>query len=560
MNRLVTLLPLIVAAVIGYPISAIGTHGLQFAAWPSGIDTPSQWYLLGMNSLGLHFVDTYGAMAQGRSLAFPGGGNNELIWIFGPALLASMLFISGKPIGPRRAATPIYGDAQFASTAEHRRMRVGIELGIDPVTGRTVRVAAKGNLTTIAPPGSGKTSGLLLPNLAAPERFAWFGPAVVIDPKGDAYRAIGERRRSLGRQVYCLDPMSIAGGVDRWNPFKTVDPNDIIGLQAMAAALLPSPGANETRYFREAANSIIVAACLAVQRGSRPSPLRVAELLADHTAFAKALAGIDAVAARSTLALIENPPKNIMDLFSTAQQAFRWCEDPRLAEMTTESTVSLSSVCRGDADLFLTLPTESMERLAPLIRWLLAELFTTVRRNKPRERLIVFVDEAKVLGRFDEVTTAYGELPGYNASLWTFWQSRSQIAETYGEYGAASLLTNSEIVTISDPARSDPDTLDHWSRALGDFTMVEETKTITEGTKNKPGSVATGTTMRAVPLMSRDALGSLPATDLIAIVNGQHHTRHPLLIRKTQYNDPRLRGLVVDLGGRAHAAQRVIEP
>ena len=537
----------------GYPLAAISVHGLVFNTWPANVDTPMQWYTGVVHSFGLRLIEIYASMGLGQSPAFAGGGFAELIWVFGPALLLVILLTSGKPLGPRRALTPIYGDARFAAKAERRRMKAGIELGTDPDTGRTIRVAVQGNLTTVAPPGSGKSSGLLLPNLAAPEDSAWYGPAVVIDPKGDAYRAVGERRRALGRQVYCLDPMTTASGEDHWNPFDTLDPNNILHLQATAAALLPSPGANETKYFREAANEIIVAAFLAVHRGERPSPSRIAELLADQAAFAKALAGVDAVAARSTLALIESQPKNIMDLFSTAQQAFRWCEDPRLAKMTSENTVRLSAVCRGDADLFLTLPTENMERLAPLIRWLLNDLFIAVCRNKPRERLIVFIDEAKVLGRFDEVATAYGELPGYNTSLWSFWQSRAQIAETYGEHGASSLINNSEVVTISDPARADPDTLDHWSRALGDFTMVEESKTITEATKNKPGSVAIGTTMKAVALMSRDALGSLPASDLIAIVNGQRYVRHPLLIRKTRYDDPRLRGLVVDLGGRVDA-------
>lgn len=553
MRKMVSLLMSVAVIAFGYPLAAMSAHGVHFAYWPHEVENPEQWYAKILQSFGLHLLETYGLMGTGQSPAFVGGGFTELVWIFGPALLLSILLTSGKSLGPRRALTPIYGDARFATASERRRMKAGIEIGIDPDTGRTVRVAVQGNLMSVAPPGSGKSSGLLLPNLAAPEASAWFGPAVIIDPKGDAYRAVSERRRALGRLVYCLDPMAIAGGEDRWNPFDTLDPNNIIQLQATAAALLPAAGANENKYFREAANAIIVAAFLAVHREVTPSPSRVAELLADQTAFAAALKGIDAVAARSTLALIENPPRNLMDLFSTAQQALRWCEDPRLATMTSDSTVQLATICRGDADLFLTLPTETMERLAPLIRWLLNELFTTVRRNKPRERLLIFVDEAKVLGPSAEIATAYGELPSYNCSLWTYWQSRSQVVETYGEHGAASLIANSEIVTFSDPPRADPDTLDHWSRALGDFTMVEETRTVTEATKDKAGSVSTGTTMKAVPLMSRDTLGSLPATNLIAIVNGQRHVRHPLLLRKTRYDDPRLRGLVTDLGGRVDA-------
>ena len=431
--------PLLLAVLIGYPLAAVGTHGLHFAIWPEGVDTPSHWYLQTVRTFGAHPISTYSDMALNQSTSFVGGGRMELFWCFVPAMILSLLLTSGKPPGPRRALTPVYGDAQFATARERRRMRIGLELGIDPDSGRTIRIAVKGNLTTIAPPGSGKSSGLLFPNLAAPEASAWFGPAFVVDPKGDSYRAVGDRRRNLGRSVHCLDPMGLVGGRDHWNPLANLNPDNIIYLQRTAEALLPARGANETHYFREAANSIIVAAFLAAHREGRATPRRIAELLADQSAFAKALDGLNAVSAKSTLSLLQNPPKNIMDLFSTAQQGFRWCEDPRLAALTADSSFELASICEGDADLFLTLPTEDIRRLSPLIWWLLTDLFATIRRQKPRERIVVFIDEAKALGPFQEILTGYGELPGYNTSLWTFWQNRPQIVEVYGENGARDI-------------------------------------------------------------------------------------------------------------------------
>ncbi|WP_203140107.1 type IV secretory system conjugative DNA transfer family protein, partial [Escherichia coli] len=84
----------------------------------------------------------------------------------------------------------------------------------------------------------GKTSGLLIPNLAFPEPQGWGGPAVVLDPKGEVYRSVAARRRALGRRVVCLDPMKLAGGTDRWNPLQSRDPDDVLYLQSTALALL----------------------------------------------------------------------------------------------------------------------------------------------------------------------------------------------------------------------------------------------------------------------------------------------------------------------------------
>ena len=168
--------------------------------------------------------------------------------------------------------------------------------------------------------------------------------------------------------------------------------------------------------------------------------------------------------------------------------------------------------------------------------------------------MLIFIDEAKVLGRFDDIVAGYGELPGYNVSFWTFWQNRAQISALYGPHDTKNLITNSEIVTLSDPTPADPDELDLWSRALGDFTIMEENKTVTEATSDKAGNTSTSTSLKSVPLMSKEAIASLPASDLLVLVNSQRYPKRPLHIRKTRYDDPRLRQFVKDLGGTADSA------
>ena len=554
MRSVLAPIPLLIALLTGYPLAASAVHGLDLSTWPAGIDTPPIWYADLQRTYAGNLAQTYWSMFLGRSPAFVGGGQIQLAFLLLPALAAGFLLTSTRPLGPRRAVMPLYGAARFANAAERGRMRVGLELGTDPETGQTIRVALKSNLVTLAPPRTGKSSGLLIPNLVAPEREAWFGPCVVLDPKGEAYRAVVERRRALGRKVYCLDPMQIAGGADTWNPLSNMNPKRNAYLQRTADALLPTAGVGEQKFFREAAIKVIVATFLAAHRKGDATPLRIAELLADQDALAEALTGLKEVSAVSTLSMIQKQPKNIGDIFTTAQQAFTWCEDEQLSNLTSLSSFSFDEICRGEADLFITLPTEDMERLSPFLRWLLNDLFAAIRRNKPPERMLIYIDEAKVLGRFNEIVTGYGELPGRNVSFWTFWQNRSQISALYGPDDTKSIISNSEIVTLSDPTPADPDELDLWSRALGDFTIMEENKTITEATRDKAGSTSIGTSMKAVPLMSKDALASLPASDLLVLVNSQRYPKHPLQIRKTRYDDERLRQFVTDLGGTAESA------
>ena len=419
-------------------------------------------------------------------------------------------------------------------------MSRGIEFGIDRETGKTIRVAVEGNLLSIAPPRKGKTSGLIIPNLIAADKGAWSGPAVVIDPKGSAYRAVAERRRSLKKTVRCLDPMNLCGGVDQWNPLTGIIPTDTAYLQRVARTLLPSAISEENAYFQNKAVDVIVAAFLGAHFLGNATPLAVSNLLANPERLTDSLKKVTGTVADRVREFLAMDAKTRDPILSTAQQAFQWCDDERLQHLTSSSTFSLADLCKGDTDLFVTLPTEDLETLAPFLRWLLTDLFVAVRRHQVAERLIIFVDETRTLGNCRELIAAAGELPGHGASLWTFWQARSQMS-CYGPDDQATLLRSSEFVTVSDPAMIDPDERDYLSRALSDFTVLEETKATD---KTALGSrTSSSQAPRGVRLMTAEELGRLPSSDLILFPNSDRYAKRPIQMRKTRYNDPRFAGL-----------------
>ncbi len=529
--------------LLGYPLACLAEHGVDLRLWPSVAEAPAVFLQHGFTTFGVHVAQTYWAMFHGREPALSSGG-------FVQALIITLVgggvagWVSTPKLkGPQRDPNDTYGGARWPSVAERTRMRAGLEVGTDPVTGRTIRFAVKGNLVSIAPPRSGKTSGLLIPNLLAPEASAWCGPVVVIDPKGEAYTAAARRRRELGRRVICLDPKGLVGGVDTWNPLLTLDPNDILYLQRLARALLPDTMGGDGQYFQNRAADVIVAGFLAAQAEGQPTARRVSQYIADIDLFAQALQAVPADPARKTAALLDSDPKTRDPILSTAAQAFQWCDDPRLQRLTETNSLDLGALCRGEVDLFITLPTEDMRGLSPFIRWLLTELFTSVRRNRPSERLVVFIDEARVLGRFEEIVVASGELPGYNASLWSFWQDRSQLLGLYGEADARTMLATAEVVTLSDPSLVDPQEREHWSLAMGDYTLLEESRTVEQAQDGKPGRTTINKTAKPARLKSAEALSALPLTDLIVFPNSPLHPKRALQIRKTRHNDVRFDGL-----------------
>ena len=541
--------------LFAYPVAALVQHGLDPNLWPPGVIMPGDWFgAIATGNLRLP-SEAYWDALIGRSDAFSNGG-----WTYATVLMVVPLLITlVYPFLPnhstvKRDVSGVFGDARLANAAERAAMREGLELGIDPETGYAVRIGVQGTLVTIAPPRKGKTSGLLIPNLAFPEPQSWSGPAVVIDPKGEVFRAVAERRAALGRRVVCLDPLGLVNGQDRWNPLANRDPADILYLQHTALALLPeaSGGDESSAYFRNRAVDLITGAMLVALTQDKRSVAAVQELLSREDVLVSHLKALgNRPAALSALEILQADPKTKDPVKSTALQAFQWLADERLRRLVGSSTFDLAELSTGAIDLFVAVPPEYKRVLAPLLRWLLSDLFTAVRRNRPEARIMVFIDEAAALGRFDEILTAAGELPGYGASLWTLWQDRGQIVSLYGEAGADVLLNTAEVVTIFDVPAVDPDESERWSRAIGQYTAsVETLNRPTEGTGKGTSSFGP----QGAALMSKEALVTMPSSDLLVFPNSGGHARHPMRLRKTvAHTDPRFRRLITPVApvGRA---------
>ncbi|MCJ2005525.1 type IV secretory system conjugative DNA transfer family protein [Methylobacterium sp. J-092] len=484
---------------------------------------------------------TYTNMMLGRSEGLPGGGRVALAGIVTGAAVAIVIVLMSGKLVPLRHRSKRYGDAKWAAPQDLARMRKGLELGIDPETGGAVRIQVEGNLVTIAPPRSGKTSGLILPNLILPEPDAWAGPVVVVDPKGDVVRAVRRRREALGRKVRCIDPVGIAQGADRWNPLLKRDAGDVLYLQSMARALLPDrvQSSDGGEFFKDRAVSVVVAALSVSIREGRHDVIEAADLLRDPDRLRAALQGRTDAAARDAIGVLDSSDDRSRGaILSTAAQVFSWALDERMQQVVTDHTFELSDLCRGDTDVFIVLPADDRRKIiAPFVRWLLADTFAAVRAERVSERIVTIIDEAAVLGPFDAILRGVGELPGYGMSLWTFWQTRSQMIELYERTGADTILGTAEALMLFNLSRAERDECRYWSDALGIYTGVD----------SRPGRNG-GPDIQDVPvavaLVAPTELASKTQDHAIVFLNSGRYTTDPLKLRKTKYDDARFRRLL----------------
>jgi len=530
-----------------YPLVIILTHGFKYSLWPISAIQVDTWLFWLANFQFDKIFEQYRLMYEGTNPGLPWGGMPYL-WAIGSTLCLAV--VASFPKSPRkddhRDAGGLLGSARWATISERARMTHGLEIGHDPETGKVIKLRTESNLLSIAPPRSGKTSGLIINSLLVPDKNSWSGPCVVIDPKGEVFEAVVRRRRELGRRVIKFDLRKGAKNVHRWNPMSEMDLQDVAHFQRITKALVSDAGSGN-QYFTDRGGDIftgmlLVAMVEAAREKRVATPADVARLLGNPD-IALGIAETSKLLVLELFAADMRMDEKARDqLISTAKTGVKWLMDERFQKITAKSSFTMAEVARGQVDLFIMVPPGDADLLAPLLRWMFAEFFAAMETERKRgdERIVMFVDEANKLGTFIELVNALSLLPGLGVSIWSFWQSRAQIVKYYGESGADVFFDTAEIVTISDLSQL-TDEAESVSKALGEYTALLPS---TNANTSKDGtSSGESKSLQAVRLMTASELTAMEQS-LIVFLKSDRYARRPLNLKKVRYfEEARFEGL-----------------
>ena len=121
--------------------------------------------------------------------------------------------------------------------------------GVDP------RFRFLGHVVTVAPTGSGKGIGAVIPNL-----LDYPGSALVLDVKGENAAVTARARRELGHKVFVVDPFGVtkdeAHAFNLLDRLDTSDP-ECVGESAVLADCLVIPDPKGQAHFDESARTLL---------------------------------------------------------------------------------------------------------------------------------------------------------------------------------------------------------------------------------------------------------------------------------------------------------------
>jgi type IV secretion system protein VirD4 len=348
---------------------------------------------------------------------------------------------------------------------------------------RIIRVCMFTHLATFAPTGRGKGVSVLIPNL-----LSYPLSCVVTDPKGELYRATaGIRYHKLGNRIIRLDPFGVCGGnvppSDRFNPLDAIDDSDADFLDQcrdVADMMIMQTGKEDDPYWNDSARSILCAfiafICACEDKPEERTLDTVRDLLSSRHKYAESLKVMQQVTSHGGVIqrlghmLAWHEGKELASVLSNVQRHTEAFDSPLLALNLKSSTFDPRCLRSGRVTIYLCLPHDKLETLAPLMRLWIGIILRSITRGQPSEKnpVLFFLDEAAHLGKIRVLEQAVTLMRGMGIRLWFFFQSLHQLNDCFGEK-AKTILDN--IDTHQYFAINEPDNAEAISKRIGDATI-----------------------------------------------------------------------------------------
>mgnify|MGYP002623868776 CR=1 FL=1 len=382
---------------------------------------------------------------------------------------------------------------------------LGKSLFDDDPAPRTIGIKDDAHMLTIGMTGSGKSTTVLLPNLAM-----YKGSTIVLDPKGElankTYRRRSQaydlesknihsntKRHMKFGKCYVLDPFSETKGLpsNKYNLLSEIDINSDRVRELLSAISdgCVTPEKGDSKHFEELAKYFIegvIAHVLSKYPQKHHNLPFVFDLVhgidtdlkvADPTRFKELLyvmmkndaaGGLPQQAASKLLEMGERERGSVL---STVSRSLKWIGDPAMRKHLIESDLRFWDFTYNTTHTaYIVLPDGLINEQMRWLRCLISVSIGVMRNaHKPSIPTLFILDEFPRLGgQINAVAEGFGILRGYGIKLWAFIQDIGQLQKDYPDRWS-SITANS---TVQVFGVNDIETAEWLSQNLG--TAVQQ--------------------------------------------------------------------------------------
>ena len=384
-------------------------------------------------------------------------------------------------------------------------------------------------LVTVGPPGSGKTTGLFIPNLAGLNRSI-----LIIDPKGELAEKTAKRRAKFG-PVVVLDPFGKLAGravSAGFNPLAGLDPASktfVPDAMHLAEGLVRIQGNDP--HWTEGGQDFVAALIMfiRIKYGAAANLRMLRKLLTQPCLNGDGLNRTLAEMLNHKFSPIQQKAgrfavdsKEISSIISAAISQTRFLDTPSISDdLSKDSGFDFAEMRKKTVTVFLVLPLEEVAQHANWLRLIVAAALRSLMKNlgsNNRPPVLFLLDEFAQLGRLSEIENAMAAVRGLNIQIWPILQDLTQLQSIYGDRWETFLGT-AGIITAFGP--NDLTTAQYFSKRSG-VTQVNITSTSTT-TNSGITNNTTSTSPHSVPLYRLEDLLGFPDRWLLCFKKGLSH-------------------------------------
>ena len=396
----------------------------------------------------------------------------------------------------------------------------------------TVGYPGEAHLLTIAPPGSGKGTDIVIPNLLT------YGKSIIVtDPKGELFAVTARHRRDeLNNKIIVLCPwaakLSEELGIEipdhGFNPLSILDPtseNIRDDCELIASLLYPKPAkiSSDQDFWIDGGQQILTAFILHIASDEEKyGPLtlpRVRQYLhlkpeemtgllsemSENTAFG----GCIQEYASTLLGTLERAPKQFEGTLAGAVKALRIYDSMSpLGQHVSKGTINFASLKEEPTTIYLIMPSDRSITHAPWLNLVMSLAVELVGRDRSNRRVLFLLDEMANLGYMPNILRAMAQYRGQGVQIWSIIQQISQIERLYGKEGLEQFIGTCELINAFGVW--DPQTIKFLSEWLGQTTIRNRTYSIDPGQGHGLTSVNVNAADKGVALLRPEDIRTLP--------------------------------------------------
>ncbi|TAK79353.1 MAG: type IV secretory system conjugative DNA transfer family protein, partial [Gammaproteobacteria bacterium] len=393
---------------------------------------------------------------------------------------------------------------------------------------KTLRLDGYEHVTVFAPTGTGKSTGITVPNL-----LDWQESCVVSDIKLQLFQLTSRYRESLGHHVYLWSLGAPDGITHCYNPLDIIGDNRytrIDEIQKIASIFIPDDPRGESVWEPQARMLFVALTLYVLDTDGIPKTLSsVVKLFKSQPNFLGFMRNaietredLDPVCRENFMKLAEISEKTRSSVTFTFSSRFELFDNPMIVAATSRSDFDIRRLRREKMTIYVGVTNDNLVRLSPLLTVFYQQVADVLTRKIPQKDepygVLFLMDEFSALRRMESFHKNIGLYREYRLRMMIIIQELSQLYDIYGRDGAKVFINAKVRIAFT---QNDDETCKLIESMLGMTTMAikQSSQNISHGIGHH-GSQTQSVQYVARPLMLAQEIRWMKETKALVIMQG----------------------------------------